>query len=78
MTKLSPEAIAFRAKIDAEQADWPDDLKEAATFLRCELDRMLYKGWRESGGPASLAEYATKFARLYAEWQGRPPIGSAG
>ena len=69
MTNPTPEALAFRAKIDAEGPDWPDELKEAATLLRCELDVVPYQHWKDSGGPARLEKYATLFARLYVEWQ---------
>lgn len=67
--KLSPEAVAFRAKIDAEGPEWPDDLKDAATWLRCELENVLRKGWRETGGPARLAQYMERFVYLYRRWQ---------
>ena len=68
MTNLTPEAIAFRAKIDAEGPDWPDDLKEAATFLRCELENVRRKNWKETGGVKRLAHYAKEFDRLYFVW----------
>lgn len=72
MTNPTPEATAFRAKMEAERKDWPLELIEAATFLRCELECVPYKGWHETGGPARLGKYAREFERLYEKWRGAP------
>lgn len=69
MTKPTPEAVAFRAKMDTEGPDWPADLKEAATYLRCELENVPRKGWIETGGEDRLAKYAEEFSILYYEWK---------
>lgn len=70
MTKLTPEAVAFGAKMEAEKDEWPDELTEAATMLRLELEASRLKSWPVYGiGPKKLAEYHERFQRLYAEWK---------
>lgn len=67
--KPTPEAVAFRARIDAEGPDWPAELKDAATWLHCELENVPRNGWHEAGGPRHLAECLERFAQLYAAWR---------
>lgn len=74
MTKLTPEAVAWRELLEKEKPKWPPELVKAATFVRCELDMMRLKNWEASGGPKKLKEYTDEFERLYAEHKAKSTV----
>lgn len=77
MTKPTQAAVAFRVfmaearerSVKDTGRDWPEDLIAAGTRLRCELENVMAKNWRESGGPDRLARYTTEFEQLFEEWK---------